>query len=109
MIKTVTIAAAGTKSGEQTTGVEQDVFVALTTDSAWTTSDITFEASYTTGGSFYPIIIAAGTAYTLTSVDASTHNVLDPNMFLGAKYIKVVSTTTQVAETVVTLISRIVK
>lgn len=107
MIKTATIAAAGTKSTAATTGVGADIFVALTTDAAWTTSNVSFEASYTEGGTFLPIKIEAGTVYLLTGVAASGHYPLNSAMFLGAKYIKVVAVTTQTDATTVTLISKI--
>lgn len=108
MIKTVIIAALGTKSDATSTGIESDVFVALTTDADFTTSDVTFEACYTQDGTFLPVKIQAGTAYTLTGVAASTHTALDSAMFLGAKWVKVV-TTAQVSDTVISLISKQVK
>lgn len=108
MSKTVTIAILGTSSGAAGSDISVESFVGLQTDSAFTTSAITFTTCQTVDGTFVPLKVEGGGAYTITGAVASAYYALDYTKFLGARYIKVV-TDAQVAQSVVTLYSRLIK
>jgi hypothetical protein len=99
---TVTISAAGTKSGEVFLIGE---LVGLRTDSAFDTGDITFETALASGGTFITVKDSAGSSIQIDSVAASDHRTVSGAGVKGLSYIKLVSSVTQGDETVITLIT----
>lgn len=59
-------------------------------------TDITFTASETSGGTFVPVAAsnAASTAYKIVTAP-STYTPIDPDVFTGLRYIKLVAATAQ--------------
>ena len=98
---TVTIESSGTTSSARDLNGLGNL-VALVTPSALTGTSFTFQAS--TDGSTYNAVYNEGTQYSVT-VAASRYVALDPSVFAGAQYVKVVSGSTEAAERTITLVS----
>ena len=105
---TVNIAILGTTSTVASIGVEVESLVGLSTDSAFTTSDISFSVCQTVDGTYLPLKMETGAVYKITSGAASSYYALDYLKFLGARYIKVIATS-QSSATVITLVSKLIK
>ena len=76
--------------------------VAVITDAAWDTQDMTFEGTVD-GVTFFPIY-DEGTLYTIAGVVASSYNKVDPTVFFGCTAIKVASAVGQGDDTTITMI-----
>lgn len=92
--QTVTITVDGTTSAE--IDLSNYDLVGLSTPSTFDGTTITFTGSATTGGTFYPVAAsnAASTAYTITTT-ASIFTPINPDVFTGLRFIKVVCGSTQ--------------
>lgn len=91
MPKTVVIAAAASTSGSESTGSAAESFVALETDSAFTSGDITFSVANQATDTFKSLKKDDGTVYKITGAVASSHYSLDKEKFLGARHVKVIT------------------
>lgn len=91
---TIVIATSTTVSAEIDIG-DADL-VGIWTPSTFDGTDITFTASPTSGGTFAPVAAskAAATAYTIVTT-TSTFTPIDPTVFTGLRYIKIVTTSAQ--------------
>ena len=98
---TVTIESSGTTSSARDLNGLGNL-VALVTPSTLTGTSFTFQASV--DGSTYNNVYNEGTQYSVT-VAASRYVALDPAVFAGAQYVKVVSGSTEAAERTITLVS----
>lgn len=97
----VTIESSGTTSSAATLYGRGNL-VALETPSALTGTSFTFQAS--TDGSTYVPVYNEGTQYSVT-VGTSRFVSLDPAVFAGVKYVKVVSGSTEAAGRTITLVT----
>ena len=95
-IRTSTVAIAGGESLSTSSGELDGRLIGVTTDAAWDTQAMTFQAS-TDGTNFFNLY-NQGTEYSLAGVVASAHNRVDVNVFLGVRYVKVRSGTAASAE-----------
>ena len=98
---TVTIESSGTTSSARDLNGLGNL-VALVTPATLTGTSFTFQASV--DGSTYNNVYNEGTQYSVT-VAASRYVALDPAVFAGAQYVKVVSGSTEAAERTITLVS----
>jgi hypothetical protein len=98
---TVTIESSGTTSSARDLNGLGNL-VALVTPSALTGTSFTFQASV--DGTTYNNVYNEGTQYSVT-VAASRYVALDPAVFAGAQYVKVVSGSSEAAERTITLVS----
>lgn len=96
---TVVIASGGTTSGELAL-TDDERLIAVQTPSALTGTTFTFTTCNASGGTFLPVYYE-GTQYSIT-VGASRHIALDPRVFAGAQYIKIVSGSTEGADRTIT-------
>jgi hypothetical protein len=107
--KSVTIANSATESDAvQLCGdYNDDVngLVGIVTAAGLTTANFTFLFSLD-NSTFIQPKNAAGTALTITNLAASEWRAVDPTDFLGAKYIKLVSSASQSSGDVITLVLR---
>lgn len=106
--ETVTVAAGQSLSGSSGS-LAGRVLVAAITASTWDAAKMAFQASL--DGTNWFVVTYKGTEYEVASVTAAKYIALDPEVFYGAKYIKVQSgistaATNQVDATIVTLVSR---
>jgi hypothetical protein len=106
--KTVTIANGAALSGASA-DLAGGALVAIIPDSAWDTNAVTFQASL--DGTNWFNLYNGGTEYSLAGVVASAFCAVDPDLFLGARYVKVRSGTgaaavNQTGAVVVTLVAR---
>lgn len=107
--KSVTIANTATSSDavQMVDSYNQTVesLVGVIAPAGFTTADLTFQFSLD-NSTFITAKNAAGTAITVTSLAASEWRALDPTDFLGAKYLKVVSSVAQTGGDIITLVIR---
>lgn len=106
--ETVTIGAGASLSGASGS-LAGRVLVAVITASTWDAAKMAFQASL--DGTNWFVVTYKGTEYEVASVTAAKYIAVDPEVFYGAKYIKVQSgistaATNQVDATIVTLVSR---
>lgn len=101
--RTTTILSGATASAA--VQLEEASICGIRTPAALTGVALTFTCSDTAGGTFDPVMTAAGAAYTLT-VAASRYTVADPLVFLGVKWVKVVSGSAEGADRIITLYVR---
>jgi len=106
--ETVTVAAGQSLSGSSGS-LAGRVLVAVITASTWDAAKLSFQASL--DGTNWFVVTYKGTEYETVAVTAAKYVALDPEVFYGAKYIKVqsgisTSATNQVDATIVTLVSR---
>ena len=106
--ETVTVAAGQSLSGASASMAGR-VLVGVITASTWDAAKMTFQASLD-GTNFFDVTYK-GTEYEVASVTAAKFIAVDPEVFYGAKYIKVRSgtsgaATNQVDATIVTLVTR---
>ncbi len=82
--------------------------VGLITPATFDGTAITFTGAVASGGTFVPVAAsnAAATAYTVTTT-TSTGTPINPQIFAGFRYIKVITTSAQTTtDTVITLLLR---
>lgn len=106
--ETVTVGAGAAVSGASASMAGR-VLVGVITASTWDAAKMTFQASLD-GTNFFDVTYK-GTEYEVASVTAAKFIAVDPEVFYGAKYIKVRSgasaaPTNQVDATIVTLVTR---
>ena len=106
--ETVTVGAGTCLSGASVSMAGR-VLVGVITASSWDVAKMTFQASLD-GNNFFDVTYK-GTEYEVASVTAAKFIAVDPEVFYGAKYIKVRSGTSgaptnQVDATIVTLVTR---
>ena len=106
--ETVTV-GAGTSLSGASVSMAGRVLVGVITASTWDVAKMTFQASLD-GTNFFDVTYK-GTEYEVASVTAAKFIAVDPEVFYGAKYIKVRSgtsgsATNQVDATIVTLVTR---
>ena len=106
--ETVTVGAGASLSGSSASMAGR-VLVGVITASTWDAAKMTFQASLD-GTNFFDVTYK-GTEYEVASVTAAKFIAVDPEVFYGAKYIKVRSGTSgaptnQVDATIVTLVTR---
>ena len=106
--ETVTV-GAGTSLSGASVSMAGRVLVGVITASTWDAAKMTFQASLD-GTNFFDVTYK-GTEYEVASVTAAKFIAVDPEVFYGAKYIKVRSgtsgsATNQVDATIVTLVTR---
>ena len=106
--ETVTIGAGASLSGPSGS-LAGRVLVAVITAPTWDAAKITFQASL--DGTNFFVVTEKGTEYECASVTGAKYVSVAPEVFYGAKYIKVQSgvsgtATNQVDATIVTLVSR---
>jgi hypothetical protein len=91
---TATIANAASLSAEVDLGLGRSL-VGIIVPSTWTTAVLSFAASPTSGGTFYPLYNAAGSEVVTGSIAGGTAVwvALDPADFAGVRYLKVRSGT----------------
>ncbi len=91
---TVAIALSGTTSAE--IDLSDFDLVGLITPATFDGTTITFTGATTSGGTFYPVAAsnAASTAYTVTTT-ASVLTPINPDIFAGIRYIKIVCGSSQ--------------
>jgi hypothetical protein len=92
-----TIAASGTASTAVETGADS-CFVGFYTPAALTGTSFTFQAS-PDGTTFYNVL-EEGTSYSVT-VAASRYVSVDPAVFVGCRFLKIVSGSTESSERVI--------
>lgn len=97
----VTIESSGTTSSAANVYGKGNV-VAVETPSALTGTSFTFEAS--TDGSTYVPLYNEGTQYSVT-VGTSRYVALDPAVFAGVKWVKVVSGSSEAASRTITIVT----
>lgn len=100
---TATIASSGTTSGAVDCSDGRTAF-ALITPAALTGTAFTFQASHD-GATYNPVVDAAGTTYSVT-VAASRYIPLNSANLAGARYLKVVSGSTEAASRVIVVVRR---
>jgi len=106
--ETVTV-GAGTSLSGASVSMAGRVLVGVITASSWDVAKMTFQASLD-GTNFFDVTYK-GTEYEVASVTSAKFIAVDPEVFYGAKYIKVRSgtsgsATNQVDATIVTLVTR---
>lgn len=97
-IDTLTIAASGTVSSSVEIGNWVPVGVGF--PSAWTAGDYSIQVSLD-GATWWTLPASAGT---FTGA-ADQYQPVDPSLFLGVRYVRIVSTPTQVAERLLKVVS----
>jgi hypothetical protein len=107
---TVTVANGASLSGAAQLLPTNGRLVGVITDAGWDTNAMTFQVSVD-GGTTYVNLYNAGTEYSMAGIVASTYNAINPDVFAGARHLKVRSGTSaaavnQVGDTVVTLVMR---
>lgn len=107
--KEVSFLAAGTTSSAASLDLAVGVIVALETDAALTSSNLTFTVADQASGTYKALNIVGGTAYTITSAAASKFIAVDHNQFLGVQNIKIVAATPQVDATTVKIHYRLIR
>ncbi|MEI8397091.1 MAG: hypothetical protein WCF85_20395, partial [Rhodospirillaceae bacterium] len=106
----VTIANGASLSGQ--VDLAGQTLVGLIMPAAWTTASLTFTVSPTSGGTDYALWDGmSGSEVALSSVGASIWLRIDPSMFLGVRYIKLLSGThgtpvNQGADRIIKLVTR---
>lgn len=106
--ETVTIAAGASLSGASAS-LAGLVLVAVITASTWDAAKLSFQASV--DGTNWFVVTYKGAEYEVASVTAAKFIALDPEVFYGAKYVKVQSglssaATNQADASIVTLVAR---
>lgn len=91
MPKIVTILAAASTSGSESTGSIAESFVALETDAAFTSGDITFSVANQATDTFKSLRKDDGTAYKIAGAVANSFYALDKDKFIGARHVKVIT------------------
>jgi hypothetical protein len=104
---TVTVANGASLSGAAQLLPPNGRLVGVITDAAWDTNAMTFQVSV--DGTTYVNLYNAGTEYSMAGIVASAYNAVNPDVFSGARYVKVRSGTAgtavnQVGDAVVTLV-----
>ena len=104
---TVTIAAGASLSGAAQLLPNDGRLMAVITAASWDAAKISFQASV--DGTNYFVVTNEGTEYECAAVTAAKWVSVDPQVFFGARYIKVQSgistaATAQVDATIVTLV-----
>jgi hypothetical protein len=99
---TLTIAASGTESGSL--DLYGTTLVGLYMPAAWSVADLSFKAS-SDNTTFYDVYRDSGSSASITTA-ASRYVALDPADFAGVRFLKLVSSATQSASRVITVVSR---
>lgn len=100
---TTIIAASGTTSAE--IDLSGTTLCGIYIPSAFTGTSISFQAATVSGGTFVSVRDGAGNAVSKT-VAPSQYIKLDPTDFVGVRYLKVVSGSTEAAARTLTLAAR---
>lgn len=103
---TIVIATSTTVSAEVDLG--GNTLVGIITPSTFDGTALTFQMAPVTGGTFVPVAAsnAASTAYTVTTT-ASIFTPIDPTVFKGARFVKVVTSSAQTTtDTILILVTR---
>lgn len=107
---TAVIADGQTASAEVDLGHTGLTLVGIIVPSTWATASISFTASLTAGGTFYPVYNVAGAAIATGSIAGGTAVwiAIDPADFAGIRFLKLVSSAAQSGGDTLTLVTRAV-
>jgi hypothetical protein len=100
---TITVATNATTSAEVDLGGTEIVGIQM--PAAFTGTAITFLVSTVSGGTYQPLVDGTGSSVSKT-VAASKYVGIDPTLFHGIRFVKIVSGSSEGADRVFTIISR---